>query len=83
MRTRKSLTSLRLTIPKTGNRQKINLEHLSYVRPPQKWLFSVHVCHAFHHKLTIKTPRSTTRFLKIPCKTPQTTTSKKNDFIAS
>jgi hypothetical protein len=82
MRTRKLLTSP-IDDSQNGKLPKINLEHLSYLRPPQKWLFSVHVYHAFHHKFTIKTPRQTTRISQNPLQNTTNSPPEKKYFIAS
>jgi len=46
---------------------KINPESVAYFSSPENVPRKHHVCHAYHHKLTTKTPRFGTPF----CQNPQ------------
>jgi hypothetical protein len=55
---------------------KINLKSVSHFSRRKTWPLKHHIHHAYHHKLTIKTPRINTHFPQNPSKNTQTHTAK-------
>jgi hypothetical protein len=62
--------------PKLGS-PKINPEFVAYFSSAENVPRKHHVYHAYHHKLTIKTPRFDTSFCQNPSKNKQTQHQKK------
>jgi hypothetical protein len=56
---------------------KINLELVSYFLAAKNVQSIHHVCHAFHHMFTTKTPRPAPRFPQNPLQKRLSTTTKK------
>jgi hypothetical protein len=55
-------------LSQTGTPKKINPKSVAHFSEPETWLLNHHVYHAFHHKLTTKTPRFVTDLAKTPSK---------------
>jgi hypothetical protein len=63
--------------------RKIKLKSVSHLRRGEKCPSAHHVCHAFHHKVTTKTPRLRKHFFKKPLQNSHSTTAKKTRQFAS
>ncbi len=63
---------MNLAHSRNGNHPKINTEIVPYFLAHKSVRSMTSFHHAFHHKLTIKTPCPATVFLKNPCKNSKT-----------